>query len=858
MAGRFRAWTIVLALLVVGLGWSVPAWADPKDDARRYFLAGLDAARAGLYQEALQSFLSAQNAYPHPTTLYNIGRSYADLGDLENALLYYRQYRDAAPEKAADVDPIIAALEAKLRQQQVDALSEIAPAPVPAAPAPAATAEDVARLQAIADELAALSAQMQARSVAAADATQPAQPASAPQDHSAPTGTSAQEATASPVDGALVAGGDLLDDAYERVVVTASRYGQSPLDSPSTVTILTSEDIRLSGAATLGDVLRRVAGVDVMTLSASQPDISIRGFNRELSNKVLVLIDGRSVYLDMLGTVLWETLPIALEEIDRIEVVRGPGSAIYGANAMTGVINIITRVPGTGDSMVHVEGGTSGTLRGDVIASGRQGPTGWRLSSGYHELGRWEGTADPSAHSSLRPFETDDATASKVLRVNGRVDRKLGKDGFASVSAGHTQGVTEYYVFGALGDQVTDFDHSYVRSDLGLGPFHLWGFFNRWAGPTGPWLEYQGQRSLWTEYDNRTLDLELESDMAFSTGSVDHRLNAGVGYRGKSVSWAYLEGGGDPIHENHFNAFVQDAAQLGIVKLIGSLRVDRHPLVDIAKTISPRGAAIVRVAKQTSLRANVGTSFRSPSFMESYLQLAQPTNADGIYIDTLGNKNLAPERIFTGEVGIHDASSRFHEADAAAYVNRVTELIYVSDVIPQITPYDPANNGFSAGSTTFENLPQVYTAYGAEIEGRLFPADGLDVYANGALERIMEETDGVAVRDGSTSLLKINAGVMYRSPWRVDLGAHFSGLSSQVWRMREFDEAGQLIVQEAALPARVIGAVELAGRPLADGKLELSLSAWNIGPLITGQAFREHPKGQEVGSRVFGGATWRY
>lgn len=652
--------------------------------------------------------------------------------------------------------------------------------------------------------------------------------------------------------------GDLLGGAYERVVVTASRYGQSPLDSPSTVTILTADDIRLSGAATIADVLRRVAGVDVMTLSASQADVSIRGFNRELANKVLVLIDGRSIYLDMLGTVLWETLPISLEEIERIEVVRGPGSAVYGANAVTGVVNIITQAPGTGRSMVVGELGTAGYMRGEAIATGRAQNTGWRLSSGYRELGRWERAADPEAQSSLRPFSVDDETASKVLRVNGRVDRALSGDSFASLSAGHSRGYTEYYVFGALGDYVTGFDHSYARGDLGFGPFHLWTFFNRFAGPTGPWLEYQGQRSLWTTYDARTFDVELESDVRFETGPVEHRLNAGLGYRHKQVAWEYLEGDGAPIREDHYNAFVQDSASVGVLRLIGSLRVDRHPLVELQQTVSPRAAAIVRVGEGTALRANVGTSFRSPSFMESYLDLQQPTEADGIYVDTLGNKELAPERILTAEVGLHDASSRRFEGDAAFYVNRVTDLIYVTDLSPEISSFNPENNGFSAGSTGFVNLPPTYTAMGGELEGRVFPIDGLDLYANGAVERVLESEEGVTVVDQSTSLLKLNVGAMFRSPWRVDVSAHAQALSAQTWRLRDYDESGQLIVEEERTPARTVAVARVAARPMPDEGLELSLSAWNVVPLVMGEGFREHPKGQRVGSRVFGNATWRF
>ncbi len=831
---------VLLALLA-----SPAAWADPKDDARRHFVEGLQAAQEGRYEDALAAFLAAQDAYPHPATLFNIARSYADLGDDEKALEYYRRFQEADPVRAAQADDIVKALEARLQV----ATQPAAPVTTPAPAGAAATTDEVARLRAIADELAALGETLEQRATEPAVTDQGAAPAGGASP------TTAGEAGDLPALPEQVA---LLDDAYQRVVVTASRYGQDPLESPSTVTILTAEDIRLSGAATIADVLRRVAGVDVMTLSAAQPDISIRGFNRELANKVLVLVDGRSVYMDMLGTVLWETLPVALEEIERIEVIRGPGSAVYGANAVTGVINIITKAPGQDGSQVVGQVGTSGYRRTDAIATGRVDRTAYRLSAGYHELGRWERSADVDKSSALVPFDEDDSNSSRVVRVNGRVDRTFGDDGFASLSAGHTRGKTEFYVFGALGNYSTDFQSSYVRGDAGLGPVHLMTFYNQWGGDTGPWLQYDGERSLWTSYNAETVDVELEANVPFDTGTVSHRLSGGLGYRYKQVSWGYLLGDGDPIDENHYAAYVQETAGIGPVHLVGSLRLDRHPLVDLTKTISPRGAAIVRVAPQTSVRANVGTSFRSPTFLESYLDLAQSTEADGIYIQTDGNPDLAPERILTGELGVHDASTTKHEADLAAYVSRVTDLIYVDDVVTGIYPYDEAENGYPAGTTTFTNLPQSYLAWGGEVEGRLFPVNGLDVYANLAFERITESDGGVTVVDGSTSALKANVGAMVRLPWRVDLAGHLHYSSGQTWRLRDYDEQGQLVVVEEDVPGRAIGVARVGARPFADDAVELSLSAWNIGSMITGEGFREHPKGQRVGSRLFGSATWRF
>jgi iron complex outermembrane receptor protein len=844
-----------LPLLLLALAsWVPEARAEPKDDARRHFVAGLTAAQAKDYALALEEFLAAQEVYPHPATLYNIARSYNDLGNLDKALEYYQLYRGAAPEKAADVDPVIAVISAQLAQQRAPTAVAAATPPPKQALATGVDRAEVERINAIAQELQALSqtladrAAAQAAAPAVVESTEPVAEGTAPTD-TAPTDTA-------PTDTALPDQGDLLSGAYERVVVTASRYGQSPLDSPSTVTILTEQDIRLSGASTIPDVLRRVAGIDVMFLSAGQADLSIRGFNREFSNKVLVLVDGRSVYLDFLGIVSWAVLGIGLEEIERIEVIRGPGSAIYGANAMTGVVNIITKVPGEGESLVHIEGGSPSYVRGTVMVDGRKERTSWRMSAGWDQTGRWSEALPVEEDGALVPLLDDQVHAWKGARADARIDQGFLDKGLASVSAGYVRGTNEFYALGALGAFAMDYSGGFARGDLSYGPVHLRTFYNGLAGPVGPWASYAGGRSLDTTFDSDTVDVELEANAGFKTGAIAHRLNAGVGYRYKSITWGYINLG-EPLFEHHFSAFLQEQAKVGPLTVVGSLRADRTPLVPVEQTLSPRGAAILRVADQTSVRLTGGTSYRSPTFIESYIDLAQPSSVTGVYVSTKGDPNLLPERILTGEIGIHDESTTYHVADAAAYVNRVTDLIGLRDVTPSYSPYDPDLNGFSAGETGFVNLEPTYLAVGGEVEARVFPLDGLDVYANVAVERILEQDGTTVAPDESTSLVKVNGGVMYRSPWRVDLGAHVNYVSPQVWRLREFDAAGQVVPRDVAVPARTIVTARVAVRPFADDKIEVAASGWNLGALA-GNTFREHPNGQLVGARYWGELTWRY
>lgn len=827
-----------LSVLLVAAAWSSPAWADPKDDARRHFLAGLGDAQHGDYQAALDEFLAAQNAWPHPNTLYNIARSYADLGKLEEAVRYYRLYQAAAPEKAADVDPVLAVLTARLAERD----TPTPPPPEPTAPAPSsASPADVRRLAEIATELQAI----QARLATGAPPVGPPEPTaevSPPPAEPAATPPAAEPA--------------LRSDAYERVVVTASRYGQAPLDAPSTVTILTAEDIRQSGATNLPEVLRRVAGVDVMEMTAGQPDVSIRGFNRELSNKVLVLVDGRAVYLDVLGTVLWSTLPITLEEIERIEVIRGPGSAVYGADAVTGVVNLITRTPGEGPSLATTRVGTDGYVHGAAVADGRHDRTTWRLAAGYDQVARWsDNTPDSEA---FVPLLDDQTWAARGAHADGRVDVGFSDKGLLSFSGGYGRGTDDFFGLGSLGEYAIDYTSGWARADAAYGPGHLRVFYNNTGGETGPWAEQAEARTLDSTFDENVVDAELEGNGELHTGAVTHRLNGGLGYRLKSIAWDYF-GTDTPIVEHHFSAFGQEEAKIGPVAVVASLRADKHPLVPLAETLSPRGAVILHLGPERSLRLIGGSAFREPSFLESYCDLPLPTDYDGAYVNIDGSTLLHPERILTGEVGFHDESSAYHRADVAAYVNRVTDLIYLTDARDDVTAYDPETNGYQAKTTSFANLPEVYTAMGGEVDGRIFPTDGLDLYANASIETILvaEGAPDEATTDGSEPLLKLNVGAVYRTPWRIDLSAHAQYASAQTWGLRDYAPDGTLVTTSLPVDPHTIVSARIAGRPFRDEKLELAVSGWNLVSLLSGPV-REHPKGQLVSERLWGEVTWRF
>src|SRR5882762_5333778 len=126
-------------------------------------------------------------------------------------------------------------------------------------------------------------------------------------------------------------------------ITTASKEPVTVARTPAAIYVLTEEDIRQSGATSIPEVLRLAPGVEVARIDSDKWSIGVRGFGSRLSRSVLVLIDGRTVYTPLFAGVYWEVQDTLLSDIDRIEVIRGPGGTIWGANAVNAVINIITK-----------------------------------------------------------------------------------------------------------------------------------------------------------------------------------------------------------------------------------------------------------------------------------------------------------------------------------------------------------------------------------------------------------------------------------------------------------------------------------------------------------------------------------
>lgn len=185
-----------------------------------------------------------------------------------------------------------------------------------------------------------------------------------------------------------------VEDLMNIEVYSASRYMESAQTSPSATFVVTGDDMRRAHVTSIPEALRLVPGVQVARVDANKWAVSMRGFNSREANKLLVLMDGRSIYDPLFSGMLWESQDVMLEDVDRIEVVRGPGGTLWGANAFNGIINIIMK------SSMDTHGGIVALSAGDEERYTVAGRYGWQPTENQHAriylkaYGRDEGYSD--------------------------------------------------------------------------------------------------------------------------------------------------------------------------------------------------------------------------------------------------------------------------------------------------------------------------------------------------------------------------------------------------------------------------------------------------------------------------------
>lgn len=238
---------------------------------------------------------------------------------------------------------------------------------------------------------------------------------------------------------------DLTIEELANIQVTSvSRRPERLLDAPASVYVITADDIRRSGAGTLPEVLRLAPSLQVAQSSNTTYSISARGMNgsnNSAPNKLLVMIDGRSVYTPLFSGVFWDAQGVMLEDVERIEVVSGPGGTLWGVNAVNGVINIITRsAHGTGGALAMARAGTNGG-DGAFRYGDTSGRASWRvygkaLDRTHNELANG-GRVNDAWRQQQAGFRADWSRGDDTFSVNGnayRANEEQAEPGLINIS----------------------------------------------------------------------------------------------------------------------------------------------------------------------------------------------------------------------------------------------------------------------------------------------------------------------------------------------------------------------------------------------------------------------------------------
>jgi outer membrane receptor protein involved in Fe transport len=527
----------------------------------------------------------------------------------------------------------------------------------------------------------------------------------------------------------------------DTVVVSATRSEQALLDAPATMSVITSAVLASAPAMNYGDLLRAVPGANVIQLSARDINITSRQSTSTLTNSQLVLLDDRTIYLDFFGIVLWDFLPNNLNDIRQIEVIRGPASAVWGANALTGVVNIITKPPReTPGTTVSLTGGWfsrdagsgvgqgAGTLFG-ANATTSQAPNSrlaYRVSAGYFNsdpfprpTGRIpliQDPRDPAATVGGAQYPSDGTgpvgtafanRGTSQPKFDVRVDQELdgGRITYAGGIAG-TQGIIHTGI-GPFDIQKGSY-MGYTKVNYQRGAMKV-NFFANLVNAEAPNLllaDPLTQKPLQLNFQTQTYDIDARD---IRTAGRRHVFSYGGNVRRNNFDITIA-----PNAENRteLGAFVQDEIILDRVRLTVGGRVDKFGNID-GPVFSPRLAAIFKPLDDHALRVSFNRAFRSPSVVNNYLDISivVPTDLSPLapipalspfplVVHAVGSRlpiggraqsDLKEESLTAYEVAYTGTLASRTMVGAAFYVNDVDNNINFAQLPNSLDPYTAAN-----------------------------------------------------------------------------------------------------------------------------------------------------------------------
>lgn len=484
------------------------------------------------------------------------------------------------------------------------------------------------------------------------------------------------------------------------VVISAARREQKLSASSVPVSILTSQDIRYGGRTSIADALRYVPGMDVVRVDRGRYAVGVRGMHHEFADRTLVLINGRNTGDVSYGGTDWMAMPVLMDDIDRIEIVRGPGGAVWGANAFNGVINILTRKPEDSHGFAMA---TTLTEFGDSYSQFRWGggtkDFSWRLSAGYEELETSQDALNNETFTSHDFQRGSKFDGEGVYGINA--DTRL-RFGFAQ--SHQERGPNEFVGYAPVRDGRYDTERFFARLEHTFSPDmigHVQWYTNLTAYENPALI-----RSSLAEHD-------IEGQLNFKAGD-NHQVTVGGNARfthidvtGNDPQQVTLVG--DPFSEAWAGVFVTDRWQISrSFALEGQVRGDTYS--GTGNDWSGRFTSLYSLDADAhhTLRAGVAKAFRAPSVGLRNLSSSYPPPPGYppfiTSLDTTGNQNAHNEQMYSFETGYTGELGDGWILRADAYYQILRNVAGFKTVIAPPAAISYYDNTGSA------------EAYGAEVE----------------------------------------------------------------------------------------------------------------------------------------------
>ncbi len=592
-----------------------------------------------------------------------------------------------------------------------------------------------------------------------------------------------------------------LDQLMDVEVTSVSRHPEKLLQTASAIQVITREDIRRSGATSIPEALRLADNLEVAQKNSHDWGISARGFNTSLANKLLVMIDGRTVYTPLFSGVFWDVQDYPLEDIERIEVISGPGGTLWGANAVNGVINIITR-KATDTQGAYVEGGGGnqvqefgGVRYGDSLGEATQ----FRVYGKYVDDGD-ESIANGSAaqdswHQAQGGFRLDSVLSPQDnLSVHG--DIRDGREDQEADSTARTGG----------GNIVGQWTH---QSDGG-SQMSLQSYYDRThlADPVAE--TFVGSIPLapagFLKDDLTTLDVDFQDQLA--SGSV-HHLIWGVGFRFTHDVVQNAPGLGffpTTLNQDLYSAFLQDeiALRRDLSLIVGS-KIEHNDYTGFQ--YEPN----LRVAwsgwQNQAIWGAISRAVRDPSRIDT--DLKEPT-APLVILE--GAADFKSEEVIAYELGYRAQLDGRTFVTLSSYVNEYDDVRSTSITPVTLLPFFFQNNleGHTAGaefSSTYQVLDNWSLHLGYDLlQEHLHVKPGQFDLSN-ALNETSDPQQQVSLRSAATlfgnlefdnALRWVDQLVTNNAGTRGTVPSYFSLDSRLAWHMGkgvELSVVGQNLLQ---------------------------------------------------------------